>query len=252
MKRLFTSLLCAFMVIFAPFHVSAEENGKFETAGDLYEYWTRKSGLPSYISGVWSTDEGVIDLTFGVTNDEAGREGARQILEWIADDSTVTIVYQTYALKYLYDIQAEIERYLEEDIGFRAVGVYFETNRVEVDVSQKRLQDPKTNAVIHALVEQYGNAVYFKFSNGQYRFATDSVDSPAGDAFGLQLNPAIKQPNSQRYLLYAMLAVVAVCVVALCFSEYKRRKLLALLSVSGIDTKPHRRITGSHIHLLER
>lgn len=230
MKRLFTSLLCAFMVIFAPFHVSAEEGSKFETAGDLYEYWTSKSGLPCYISGVWSTDGGVIDLTFGVTNNEAGREGARQILEWIADDSTVTIVYQTYALKYLYDIQAEIERYLEDDIGFRAVGVYFETNRVEVDVDQKRLDDPNTNAVIHALTEQYGNAVYFKFSNGQYHFVTDSVDSPAGDALDQPLNPEPNQPNSQRYLLYAMFAAVFVCAVALCFSEYRRRKLLARLS----------------------
>lgn len=238
MKRLIASFLCACFLFIVPLDVSAEKIDNFENARDLYEYWIRKDCLPYYITGVWSSDGGYTNLTFGVTNDEAGREGAKHILALVVDDNTVAIVYQTYALHYLYDIQEEIEKYLEDDIGFKAVGAYFSTNRIEVDVDQKRIDDPNTTAVINALTEKYGNAVFFKFTNSEYKLTIGNTNGLASGFQNQILNPINNQPNSQMPLVLAMLAMSVVCLVALFFSEYKRRKLLVLLSNAGTVTIP--------------
>lgn len=236
MKRLVTSFLCVCFLFLVPLNVSAKEIDSFENAGALYEYWTSKDCLPSYITGVWSSDGGYTNLTFGVTNDEAGQKGAKQILALVADDSTVAIAYQTYALYYLYDIQAEVEKYLEDDIGFKAVGAYFSTNRIEVDVEQKRIDDPETTAVISALTEKFGNAIFFKFTNAEYKLTIGNANGPASGFHNQIINPINNQSNSNMPLLFAMSAMSVVCLVALFLSEYKRRKLLVLLTNTGTVT----------------
>lgn len=245
MKQLFSVFLCALIFFFIPLNVSAEDTGGFENAGALYDYWMERNILPEYITGVWSSDGSDRNLTFGVTNDAAGREGAKRILEFVADDNTVTFAYQTYAQQDLYEIQADVERYLKDDIGFKSVGVYFPTNRVEVDVDQKRLDDPKTIDVVNALVEKYGNAVSFSFTNGEYRLTNDEyrataelADSPASGLSDRNLKPTSDQPSSQKLWLYGMFGVSAVCLAALVVSEYKRRKLAALLSNGENVKKP--------------
>lgn len=234
MKRVIASLLCVLTLFIVPINAHAEDVGSFENAGALYEYWTSQNILPDYITGVWSSDGGEDALTFGVTNDSAGRTGAKQILDLIADDDTVAIAYQTYALHYLYSIQAEVERYLEDDIGFKAVGVYFSTNRVEVDVDQKRLDDPDTTAVVNGLTEKYGNAVFFRFTNMVYVPTTGSANGSASGFY----NPIRNQPNSQIPLLCAMFAITVVLLMALLFSEYKRRRLFVLLTDGGTVVIP--------------
>ena len=238
MKRLITTFLCVCFLFLAPLNVSAKEIDSFENAGALYEYWTSKDCLPNYITGVWSSDGGYTNLTFGVTNDEAGQEGAKQILALVADDSTVAIAYQTYALHYLYDIQADIEKYLEDDIGFKGVGAYFSTNRIEVDVDQERIDDPETNAVISALTEKYGDAVFFRFTSAKYVFTIGPANGPASGYYNQILNPINNHTKSQMPLLFAMTAMSVACLVALFFSEYKRRKLLILLTNTGTVTTP--------------
>ena len=242
MKRLVASLLCVLMLFLAPLKASAEEISNFENAGALYEYWS-KNNMPNYITGVWSSDGGYTNLTFGVTNDEAGREGAKQILALVSDDSTVAIAYQTYSLHYLYDIQADIEKYLEDDIGFKSVGAFFSTNRVEVDVEQERMDDPKTTAVVNALTEKYGNAVFFKFTNAKYVLTIGPANGPASGSHNQILNPISNHTKSQMPLMFAMSVMSVVCLVALFFSEYKRRKLLVLLTNSGTVTMPQSKVS---------
>lgn len=242
MKRIVASLLCVLMLFLAPLKASAEEISNFENAGALYEYWS-KNNMPNYITGVWSSDGGYTNLTFGVTNDEAGREGAKQILALVADDSTVAIAYQTYSLNYLYDIQADIEKYLEDDIGFKSVGAFFSTNRVEVDVEQERMDDPETTAVVNALTEKYGNAVFFKFTNAKYVFTIGPANGPASGSHNQILNPINNHTKRQMPLLFAMTAMSVACLVALFFSEYKRRKLLVLLTNSGTVTMPQSKVS---------
>lgn len=237
MKRLVAGLLCVLMLFLVPLNANAEEAGSFENAEALYEHWS-KNGMPNYVTGVWSSDGGYTNLTFGVTNDEAGRDGAKQILALVADDSTVTIAYQTYSLNYLYEIQAEIEKYMEDDIGFKSVGAYFSTNRIEVDVDQEQIDNPETNAVIGAFTEKYGNAVFFKFTNAQYIFVSGPANGPANGSHNQIFNPINKQSSSNMPLLFTMTALSVACLVALLFSEYKRRKLLVLLTSSGTVTIP--------------
>ena len=236
MKRVIASLLCVLVLFIVPINAHAEDVDSFENAGALYEYWTSRNILPDYITGAWSSDGGEINLTFGVTNDDAGRTGAKQILDLVADDNTVAIAYQTYALHYLYSVQTEVERYLEDDIGFKAVGVYFSTNRVEVDVDQKRLDDPDTTAVVTNLTEKYGNAVFFRFTNTVYVPTIGSANAPANGLYTPTINPIRNQTNSQIPLICAMLAMTVILLVALFFSEYKRRRLLVLLTSSGTVT----------------
>lgn len=243
MKRIIAILSCVLILILVPINANAEGSGSFENAGALYEHWTSRDELPEYITGVWSSDGSEVNLTFGVTNDAAGHEGAKLILDLVADDDTVAIAYQTYALHYLYGVQADVERYLEDDIGFKAVGVYFSTNRVEVDVDQKRLDDPDTSAVVNALTEKYGNAVFFRFTNTVYVPTIGVANSPASGFYNPIFNPISNQPNSYMPLLFAMFAMSVVCLVALFFSEYKRRKLLVLLTNSGTVTMPQSKVS---------
>ena len=237
MKRIVAGLLCVLMLFLIPLNANAEEAGNFENAGALYEYWS-KNGMPNYITGVWSSDGGYTNLTFGVTNDEAGRDGAKQILALVTDDSTVAIAYQTYPLHYLYDIQAEIEKYMEDDIGFKSVGAYFSTNRIEVDVDQEQIDNPETNSIISALTEKYGNAVFFKFTNAQYVLTIGPANGPANGSHNQIFNPINKQPSNNTLLLFTMTTLSVVCLIALFFSEHKRRKLLVLLTNSGTVTIP--------------
>lgn len=230
MKRLFTSIMCVLILFLTPVNVKAENIDSFDNAGALYEYWTRTNSLPNFITGVWSSDGGYINLTFGVTNDTAGREGAKQILELVSDDNTVSIAYQTYALHYLYEVQEDLERYMEEDLGFKSLGVHFTTNRVEIDVDQKRLDDPATTAAVNALTEKYGDAVFFKFTNTQYSLTIGPATGPASGSLNQAFKPIINQANGQMPLFLAMSTISVVCLVALFFSEYRRRKLLVLLT----------------------
>lgn len=247
MKRIIAILSCVLILILVPINANAEGSGSFENAGALYEHWTSRNALPEFITGVWSSDGSEVNLTFGVTNDAAGYEGAKLILDLVADDDTVAIAYQTYALHYLYGVQADVERYLEDDIGFKAVGVYFSTNRVEVDVDQKRLDDPDTSAVVNALTEKYGNAVFFRFTNTVYVPTIGTANGPASSFYSPIINPIRNQTNTQMPLLFTMFAMSVILLAALFFSEYKRKRLLILLTSSGIVTMPQSKPSYSAI-----
>lgn len=232
MKRMIASFLCMLILFHVPVNAHAENTGCFENAGALFKYWISQHTLPEYITGIWSSDGSEGNLTFGVTDDKAGREGAKLILDLVLNDSTVAIAYQTYALHDLYDIQADVERYLGDDVGFKAVGVYFLANRVEVDVDQKRMDDPDTLAVVNLLTEKYGNTVFFEYTNTVYAPTIGTAHGPASGFFP----PIRQQADGKMPLLYAMFVISVIALVALFLSEYKRRKLLVLLSSAGAVT----------------
>ena len=114
---------------------SAQEDGVYENAGQLYEAWMRQGGVPDDITGVWSTDGGNVNLTFGVVKGEAGEKGQQEILALVRDDSSVTIAYQTYSRNYLYQIQKEIKDvYFEAGLGLVTAGVMEKENRIRFEV----------------------------------------------------------------------------------------------------------------------
>lgn len=225
MKRLMKILSCVLLLLLVPVTARAENSGSFANAGELYEYWQERNGFPAYITGVWSSDGGLVNFTFGVTDDAAGHAGAQEILALVGDDDTVVIAYQTHTWQYLRTVQSDVERYLDEDVGFKAVGINGYTNRVEVDVAQTRLDDPNTAAAISALQGKYGDAVFFQFTSTEYIPVIGGANAPAGNFY----NPIGNRTSTQMPLIFFLSATSLLLLAALFFSEYKRRKLFLLL-----------------------
>lgn len=233
MKRMTISLLCFFMLLSVPICTEAASPDRFQNGNELYQYWASIDGEPDYLTGVWSSDGSAENLTFGVTNDEAGREGVKHILDLVEDDTTVSFAYQTYTLRYLYTVQEEIEPYLTKELGFMAVGINAYANRVEVTVAQAQMDDEDAVAAIHAIEEKYGAAVFIGFTSCQF--------VPVGGANG-QFDPFPgiigKQTNVPPFAMYFLIAVSGILLVALFLSEYRRRKLLAFLNNRGTVEVP--------------
>lgn len=221
MKKIVMFMLMC-MLLLPP--AQARAAAPFETAGDLAASW--REDYPAYITGVWLSGEGENCLTFGITMDDAGRAGAKEILEQVADDTTVSFAWQKYPLVFLYAVQEDVEGWLHEDVGFRAVGVYFPANRVEVDVSMDRLDDPATAAAIQTLTERYGDAVYFEFTTWEYRFVEGTQE--------VQPKLIAAAPRQhQMMMLYFLSAVCVMLLGTLLLAEYRRRRLLVLLTGNG-------------------
>lgn len=226
MKRLIKILSCVLLLLLVPVTAWAENSNSFANAGELYAYWQERNGFPAYITGVWSSDGGLVNFTFGVTDDAAGHAGAQEILALVEDDDTVAIAYQTYTWQYLRTVQSDAERYLDADVGFKAVGINSYTNRVEVDVAQARLDDPNTATAISTLREKYADAVFFQFTSTEYIPVIGGANAPAGSFY----DPIGNRMNTQMPLIFFLSAASLLLLAALSFSEYKRRKLFLLLA----------------------
>ena len=160
MKKLLVMILCVMLFFGCAVLVSAEE--KYNNAGELYEAWAEN--LPDFICGVWSTDGGVVNLTFGIQNSEAGNAGKQRMLDLIEDDSTITFVYQKYSRNDLLRIQQEIDKYMQLDLGLISTGVYDTRNCVELGILEERKDDAKTKAMIREITDKYGDAVAVEYT----------------------------------------------------------------------------------------
>lgn len=160
MKKLLVMILCVMLFFGCAVLVSAEE--KYNNAGELYEAWAEN--LPDFICGVWSTDGGVVNLTFGIQNSEAGNAGKQRMLDLIEDDSTITFVYQKYSRNDLLRIQQEIDKYMQLDLGLISTGVYDTRNCVALGILEERKDDAKTKAMIREITDKYGDAVAVEYT----------------------------------------------------------------------------------------
>ena len=156
MKKWLVLIFSVLVIFSCAVAVSAEEE-KYNNAGELYEAWAEN--LPDFICGVWSTDGGMINLTFGIQNNEAGNAGKQKMLDLIKDDSTITFVYQQYSRNYLLRIQQEIDGYMQLDLGLISTGVDDIRNCVELGILEERKDNAKTKAMIREITNQYGDAV---------------------------------------------------------------------------------------------
>lgn len=234
MKRVVSLIICLFMVCICPVMVSAEESGIYENAGQLYEAWVSQGGVPDYISGVWSTDGGTENLTFGVVKGEAGEQGKREILALVRDDSTVTIVYQTYSRNYLYLIQREIEdAYFEAGLGLVTAGVMEKENKLRFEVHTDFADNADTLAMIQQVTEQYGNAVYFSYVDTYPQFVVGTQPAPTG--------PILVMANPQKQVFPFVFVIFGVVLAFLLFIEMQRRRVMALAAdgtTMVMDEKP--------------
>lgn len=154
MKKIITVLAALTLLFSCSAAVYADE--QFDSAGDLFQYWEETS-YPDYICGVWSTDGGITNLTFAVQNNEAGNAGKQDILDLIADDSTVTFVYQEYSKNYLLKVQEELYPYFKKDLGLISLGIDESENRIILGILEEKGNDEATWKMVEEVQEKYGD-----------------------------------------------------------------------------------------------
>ena len=227
MKRILVLAMCILAICSCAVLASADDGGIYENAGDLYSAWVSQDCVPDYITGVWSTDGGHENLTFGVVKGDAGEMGRQDILALVQNDSSVTIVYQTYSRNYLYRIQKEIEEtYFENGLGLVAAGVMERENMLRFEVHTDFANNADTQAMIRHVTDQYGDAVYFSYIDTYPQFVNGTQTAPTG--------PVLVMTNPQNQMI-PFGFVFGLCVIVLAFFfliEMPRRRTMAITTTA--------------------
>ena len=175
MKKYLIVLFSVLFIFSCTVAVSAEE-AQYRDAGELYEAWAEN--LPDYICGVWSTDGGYSNLTFGIQNNEAGNTGKQRMLDLIENDSSITFVYQEYSRNYLLQIQREIDEYMKLDLGLVSTGLYDTRNCIELGILENRKNDADTQTMIKEITDKYGNAVSVTYTDARFELTLGEEKDP--------------------------------------------------------------------------
>lgn len=205
MKKLLIVFLSILFIFSCAVVVSAEE-AQYRNAGELYEAWAQN--LPDYICGVWSTDGGTTNLTFGIQNNEAGNAGKQKMLDLIENDSSITFVYQEYSRNYLLQIQREIDEYMKLDLGLVTTGLYDTRNCIELGILEERKNNADTQAMVKEITDKYGNAVAVTYTSAIYAFT------------GEEKNPIV------QHSLFLPVFLVAVALLSTLFIVSQKRGVL--------------------------
>ena len=206
MKKLLIMLFSVLFVFSCAVVVSAEE-AQYCNAGELYEAWAEN--LPDYICGVWSTDGGYSNLTFGIQDNEAGNAGKQKMLDLIENDSSITFVYQEYSRNYLLQIQREIDEYMKLDLGLVSTGLYDTRNCIELGILEDRKNDADTQTMIKEITDKYGNAVSVTYTDARFELT-----------FGEEKDPMA------HYSLFLPVFLVVVAVLGMLFIVIPKRGVL--------------------------
>lgn len=202
MRKLFALILSVLSICTCAMTVSAAE-AQYSTAGDLYEVWN--NDLPDHICGVWSTDGGTNDLTFGIQNNEAGNAGKQEILDLVENDASVTFVYQKFSRNYLLGIQKEIDEYFEKDLGLISTGLDDINNCIVIGILKARKDDADTQNMIAEITEKYGDAVSVEYTD-KIHALTVGENKPSYTQITPYTQPSLVWPM-------VMLIVLLTCIV---------------------------------------
>ena len=222
MKRILLLAMCLLLLCSFPVAAAAEESGIYKNAGELYEAWVSGDCVPDYITAVISTDGGTDNLTFGLVEGDAGEKGRQEILALVRDDSTVTIMYQTYSRNELYRIQDQIvDEYFDKDLGLVTAGVSEGANKLLLEIKADYSENADTVEMIRKVTEQYGDKVTFRF--------TDSEIVPVVGTQMTVTNPimVMADPSSPFSLLSFSLILCTMMLAVLLCLEMRRRRLIA-------------------------
>lgn len=218
MRKGFALMISVFLIFSCSVSVCAAE-AQYSTAGDLYEAW--HNNLPDYICGVWSTDGGTTNLTFGIQNNASGNAGKQQILELIENDSSVTFVYQAFSRNDLLQMQKEIDGYFEKDLGLISTGLDDINNCIVLGIYIERKDNADTQNMIDEITAKYGKAVSVEYTD-QLIF-TVGENEPNYTWLALTKQP----PMFMSMIMMVLLMIGVVFVIAL------RRKMLILQTNHG-------------------
>lgn len=212
MKKIFALLLAMFLVFSCVMPVSAEE-AKYETAGDLHQAWCEQ--YPDYICGMWSTDGGTENITFGIQNNASGNAGREEMLALVEKDSSLTFVYQVYSRNYLLQIQRELLPYMEKDLGLVYTGLDEKNNCITLGILEERKTSADTQKMLREITERYGTAVSSEYTGAIHLYTL---------------------PQKNRVLAqWFFLGILGIGAVFLCgiFWILQKRKTLLLQTGSG-------------------
>lgn len=227
MKRACLTVFLLILVIQLSVSAGALESGAVQTAGDLWQHWVSQDCIPDFITGVWSTDGSTTNLTFGLLPGDTGEHAKRQILDWIADDSTVTFVTQTYSRNYLFAIMEDVNTYFEKDLGFTSAGPCEYDNVVYIELHTDYQNNPDTLAAVAELEEKYANAVSISFTDAVYHLTLDVSTEPP-----LLVRPLVDAASPAFPMTMLLILSVAV-LIALILTENRRRMLLTHMGAAA-------------------
>ena len=238
MKRILMIAMCLCLLHSVPVRAAAEETGIYENAGALYEAWVTADCVPDYITAVISTDGGSDNLTFGLVEGEAGEQGRQEILELVKDDSTVTVLYQTYSRNALYRIQdAIVNEYFGRDLGLVTAGVSEWANQLIVEIKTDYAENADTLQMIREVTEQYGDRVSFRFTDSEIQ-AVVSIQTAPKNPIRVMAGPggSFDLPAFSLILCAMMLAVPGCLAI-------RRGRCIAAGNVAAVtsDARPVRR-----------
>lgn len=166
MKKYIHALLACLLICTAVLPVAAED-APFATAYELYSYWEENDAYPDYVSGVWSTDGGLTNLTFSVLDTAEGNAGKDEILALIANDNTVSFAYGVKSYNYLKDVMDSLMPFFESGRGLVHGGVDVYTGKINIGILEDRQNDPETLAMLEEMYAAFGRDTFTVVYTGE-------------------------------------------------------------------------------------
>lgn len=218
MKRIFAIFMAAVISAAAAVTAFAEDAAKYETAFGLFEEWMQ-TGYPNYVTGMWSTDGSMDNLTVGIVEAEYSEELKNELLSLVENKDTLSFAKQKYSNNYLRSIQDELTVYFGGEIALSGMGVYDMENYVGIDIVSDKM-NPATEDFIRECTEKYGDAVHFEYGG--------EIVLDMGYTQSTTVQTATEEAKSDNtlWIAFAAVAVLLIGGAAIVFIN-RRRSVLA-------------------------
>ncbi len=210
------------------------EEAVFETAGDLYQYWEENDAYPDYVSGVWSTDGGITNLTIGVLDTEEGNAGKAKILALVKNNATVTFAYGARSYNELTDVMDRLMPYFEQDRGLVSGGVDVMTGTVRLGIHEERKDDPETIAMLEEMRQTFGDVFTVEYTGLVYTLVDTEV---AVDAV----------TYTDPRVFFAVAAAVVLLAALTTALVLKKRQMAVVQTSTGETVEADARLTKSEV-----
>ena len=214
MKKYIHALLACLLISTAIFPVAAED-APFATAYDLYSYWEENDAYPDYVCGVWSTDGGIANLTFGVLDTAEGNAGKEEILALIANDRGVSFAYGVNSYNRLQAVMRELDPFFKSDRGLVSAGPDVKTGTIMLGILEEKAGDPETLAMLEEMRNTFGDIFSIEY--------TGAID------LTLEQTPIVTIGASSEprgYFVYALVGILILTLTAAAVMKARRKSVL--------------------------
>ncbi len=244
MKRFFTKKFCFLIIcviLMCIISVPVFAADEYANADELYQSWG--DIRPDYITGVWSTDGGLYNLTFGICADADVNAVKEEILSLVKDDKSVSFAVQKYSYNELNAINDELLAYFpspenDVDYGLISLGVYEMENMVQIGILEARKDDPVTASFVKEITEKYGDAVRITYGEN-YFYTTIGIDSAIPD-------------TSFPEVWFTLAAAVLLCFIGVFLYVKKKQSTVVLQTVGGEAVTESEPLTTKEVEAMVR